>query len=344
MEWFKYTISTNEESEDLISAMLAELGITGVEIEDKRPLTVEESGGYFGDVVPEMPKDDHLALVSFYTDEKEDREAVLAKVRGGLEGLREYSDIGDGSIRTSKTADEDWINNWKQYFHAFSIDDIRIIPSWETEDGVWGETEPSEGLSESKAESGEQKDDIKAQENKAGIVLHIDPGTAFGTGKHESTQLAIRALRKYVRPGMKVLDIGTGSGILGIIALKSGASHVFGTDIDPHVPEAVRENMEKNDIQASGMECKIGDIGSDEKLKRAAGADYDIAVANIIAEILAPLTAEIPAHLKKGGLYITSGILTDHAEIVRKAMKEAGLEIREENVMGEWESIVACRI
>ena len=156
MEWVKYSIHINEESEDLISAMLAGLGITGIEIEDKRPLTIEESGGYFGEVIPEQPSDDHLALVSFYIEENENQEEVLAKVKDSLLELSSFSDIGEGKITVSKTAEEDWRNNWKKYFHSFYVDDIEIIPSWENE-----------------APSGE-----------ASFVLHIDPGTAFGTGKH----------------------------------------------------------------------------------------------------------------------------------------------------------------
>ena len=324
MEWTKYTISTTEEAEDLVCAMLSELGITGIEIEDKVPVLPEENGGYFGDVVPDLGYNDHKARVSFYVevpdgesegDENEvmDEDELLQKVIKGLLELGRIVDVGEGSIEIGTTAEEDWINNWKQYFHQFTIDDIRIIPSWEEV--------PAEGSEE--------------------MILHIDPGMAFGTGKHESTQLAIRGIRKYLRPGMRMLDIGTGSGILGIIALKSGAEYVFGTDLDDNVLPAIAENLEKNDIRPDTFEYCIGDITEDEGVREQAGTDYDIVVANIIAEILAGITPVVPRHLKKGGYYITSGILQTHAQVVRDAMEAAGLTIVEEVPMGEWESIVA---
>ena len=221
--------------------------------------------------------------------------------------------IGSAQIDISTTAQEDWANNWKQYFHQFMVDDILIIPSWE-------DAEP---------------------EHEASMVLRIDPGIAFGTGKHESTQLAIRGLRKYLKEGMRVLDIGTGSGILGIIALKSGASYVLGTDLDVNTLEAIAENIEKNEVDPESFAYVIGNIQDDPAIQEYAGGDYDIVVANIIAEILAGITPVVPNHLKKGGIYITSGILITHAQVVRDAMAAAGLTIIEENEMGEWESIVA---
>ena len=325
MEWTKYTINTTEEAEDLVCSMLSELGITGIEIEDKVPVLPEENGGYFGDVVPNLGYNDHKAKVSFYVEvpdenaeeaEKKDfadEDELLQKVIKGLLELGQIVDVGEGSIEIGTTAEEDWINNWKQYFHQFTIDDIRIIPSWEEVP-----TEDSEEM-----------------------ILHIDPGMAFGTGKHESTQLAIRGIRKYLKPGMRMLDIGTGSGILGIIALKSGAEYVFGTDLDENVLPAIAENLEKNEIDAAAFEYCIGDITEEQAVQEKAGADYDIVVANIIAEILAGITPQVPHHLKKGGYYITSGILQTHAQVVRDAVAEAGLTIVEEVPMGEWESIVA---
>ncbi|MDO4804648.1 MAG: 50S ribosomal protein L11 methyltransferase [Lachnospiraceae bacterium] len=316
MEWTKYTINTTEAAEELVCDMLNGLGITGIEIEDKVPVLPEENGGYFGDVVPDLGYNDHKARVSFYvevSDEGMDEDVLLQNVIKGLLELGQYADVGEGSIEIGTTAEEDWINNWKQYFHQFTIDDIRIVPSWE------------------------ELPEVKEEE----LVLHIDPGMAFGTGKHESTQLAIRGIRKYIRPGMRMLDIGTGSGILGIIAVKSGAEYVFGTDLDENVLPAIAENLEKNEVGAEAFEYCIGDITVDPEVQEMAGSDYDIVVANIIAEILAGITPEIPRRLKKGGIYITSGILQTHAQVVRDAMAEAGFTIVEEIPMGEWESIVA---
>ena len=314
MKWNKYTIRTIEEAEDLISAMLAELGFDSVEIEDKRPISAGESGGLFGEVVPEMPEDDHIACVSFYTEEDVNREQTIKKVRDGLEELRHYAEIGDTEISESTTADEDWINNWKEYFHSFYVDDILIRPTWEAD---------------------------RTEAEHASLVLNIDPGTAFGTGAHESTQLAIRAIRKYIKPGDRFLDIGTGSGILGIVALKSGASHVFGTDLDENTLPAIADNLAENGIEGKDFERVLGNIADDPKIQEAAGYGcYEIAAANIIAEILADITPAVPEHLVSGGLYITSGILNEKEDLVRVAAEKAGFSLIEKNRQNGWSGMV----
>ena len=268
MEWKRFTIHTTEEAEEPVTALLAELGIEAVEVTDKRPFSAEESGGLYGDVVPEMPEDDHLAELSFYMEEDADCDSLLKELRSRLEALRNTMDIGSGRIEESVTREEDWINNWKDYFHSFRVDDILIRPSWESD----------------KTEAGD-----------ASMVLEIDPGTAFGTGAHESTQLAIRALRKYLKSGDSFLDIGTGSGILGIIALKSGASEVFGTDLDPNTLPAIEENLEANGLSDSNFVRVLGNIADDPAVQEAAGfAHYDVVAANIIAEILSEITPRVP--------------------------------------------------
>ena len=314
MEWTRYTIHTTEEAEEAILEKLSELGYGSVEIEDKKPVSAEESGGLFGDVVPEMPADDHRAAISFYTDSEEPVSDVESKVAAALAHVGEFVDVGEARITVSKTAEEDWINNWKAYFHSFFIDDILIEPTWE---------------------SG------SADESGASMVLHIDPGTAFGTGAHESTQIAIRALRKYIKPGDRMLDIGTGSGILGIIALKSGASHVFGTDLDDNTLPAIADNLEANDICGQDFDVVLGNIADNREVQDKAGYGcYDVACANIIAEILADITPAVPEHLKEGGIYITSGILTEKENIVLDAAKKAGFTPIEVNRLGEWSGIV----
>ena len=314
MEWKRFTIHTTEEAEEPVTALLAELGIEAVEVTDKRPFSAEESGGLYGDVVPEMPEDDHLAELSFYMEKDADCDSLLKELRSRLEAFRNTMDIGSGRIEESVTREEDWINNWKDYFHSFRVDDILIRPSWESD----------------KTEAGD-----------AAMVLEIDPGTAFGTGAHESTQLAIRALRKYLKSGDSFLDIGTGSGILGIIALKSGASEVFGTDLDPNTLPAIEENLEANGLSDSHFVRVLGNIADDPAVQEAAGfAHYDVVAANIIAEILSEITPRVPAHLKEGGYYITSGILEGHEDIVIDAAEKAGLRVTEINRLGEWMSIV----
>ena len=314
MKWNRYTLKTKSELVDILSATLAETGVQGVEIEDKKPLEHGDQQQMFGDVMPNMPEDDGLALLSFYLDADEDNEAILANVRAELAELSAFIDIGDGKIIQSQTEDKDWINNWKEHFKQFYVDDILIIPSWE---------------------------EVKS-EDKNKMIINIDPGTAFGTGMHETTQLCIRALKKYVTRDTLLLDVGTGSGILSIIALKLGAKGAVGTDLDPCASTAVAENKAANDIPESAFAMMIGNLIDDEKVRQEVGFEkYDIVVANILADILVPLTPVVPRHLKKGGIYITSGIIEDKEEVVKAAIIKAGMAIEEITYQGEWVSITA---
>ena len=314
MKWNQFRLKTTTEAEDIVSSMLADLGIEGVQIEDKIPLTQSDKEQMFVDILPDMPEDDGCAYLTFYLDEEVDKHEMLLKVRQQLEEMRSYLNVGDCTIEESQTEDVDWVNNWKQYFHQFYIDDILVIPSWENV---------------------EAKDSDK-------MVIHIDPGTAFGTGMHETTQLCIRQLKKYVTEDTEILDVGCGSGILGMLALKFGAKHSVGTDLDPCAIDATYENMDNNGISRDQYEVMIGNIIDDKEVQDKVGYEkYDIVAANILADVLVPLTPVIIHQLKKGGIYITSGIIEDKEEVVVEAVKKAGLEVLEVNHQGEWVSVTA---
>ena len=314
MKWNRFTVKTKTEAEDIVISTLAEVGIEGVEIQDKQPLTEEDKAQRFVDIMPEGPADDGVAYLNFYLEEDADKEAILKDVREALDDLKNFMDIGEATIEESQTEDKDWINNWKQYFHQFYVDDILIVPSWE---------------------------EVKA-EDKDKMILHIDPGTAFGTGMHETTQLVIRQLKKYVTPDTEMLDVGTGSGILGIVALKLGAKHVLGTDLDPCAVPAVAENKEANQIVDETFDMVIGNIIDDKAIQDQAGYEkYDIVTANILADVLIPLTPVIVNQMKKGAYYITSGILDVKEEVVVEAVKAAGLTVVEVTHQGEWVSVTA---
>lgn len=279
----------------------------------------------FVDILPDGPADDGIAYLNFYVEKEEngalkvmdeeiDADTLLNRIKEELEELRLFCDIGEGSVTVDETEDIDWINNWKQYFHQFYIDDILVIPSWE-------ELRP---------------------EDEERFVLHIDPGTAFGTGMHETTQLCIRALRKYLTPGAELLDVGTGSGILAILSLMFGAGHAVGTDLDPCAVEAVAENCATNGIDPKQFDMMIGNIINDKAVQDKVGyACYDIVVANILADVLVPLTPVIVNQMKPGAVYITSGIIDDKEQTVVDAVKAAGLTVLEVNYQGEWVSVVA---
>lgn len=314
MKWKSFRLKTTTQAEDIVSSMLADLGIEGVQIEDKIPLTAADKEQMFVDILPETEADDGIAYLSFYLEEDADTESILKNVRQELEEMSEFMDLGECSIEESETEDVDWVNNWKQYFHQFYVDDILIIPSWE---------------------------DVKPEDEDK-MVIHIDPGTAFGTGMHETTQLCIRQIRKHVTSDTEILDVGCGSGILGMLALKFGAKHSVGTDLDPCAIDATYENMEANGISKDQYEVMIGNIIDDKAVQDKVGYEcYDIVVANILADVLVALTPVIVNQLKKGGIYITSGIIDDKEETVVEAVKKAGLEVLEVTYQGEWVSVTA---
>ena len=314
MKWNKFTLKTRSEVEDIVISTLVDVGIEGVEIQDKQPLTESDKQQMFVDIMPDIPDDDGIAYLNFYLDVDEDKEKVLADVRAALAEMQEFLDLGECTITESETEDKDWINNWKQYFKQFYVDDILIIPSWE-------EVKP---------------------EDRDKMIIHIDPGTAFGTGMHETTQLCIRQLKKYVTKDTELLDVGTGSGILSIIALKLGARHAVGTDLDPCAVPAVEENKEVNGIPVEAFDMMIGNIIDDKEVQDRVGYEkYDIVTANILADVLVPLTPVIVHQMKPGAVYITSGILDVKEEVVKEAVVAAGLEVVEVTHQGEWVSVTA---
>ncbi len=345
MKWVRFRIKTNTEAEDIIISDLYDIGLEGAQIEDNVPLSPLDKERMFVDILPDSPEDDGTAFLNFFVElddegklllggepeagtmtigaangtgdiRKLSKEEVLSEIEEVLDDIRSYMDIGEGSVEVTETGDIDWLNNWKNFFHSFEVDDILVIPSWE---------QVPEG------------DTHK-------YVLHIDPGTAFGTGMHDTTQLCIRNIRKHVSDGCEILDIGTGSGILAILGLMFGAGHAYGTDLDPCAEPAVYENCENNGIDPSSFDMVIGNIATDENIQAEAGiGKYDIVVANILAEVLEVITPCVPKMLKEGGIYITSGILNEKEGIVTAAMEKAGLKVLDISRQGEWSSVTAVK-
>ncbi len=315
MKWMKFTLTTTTQAVDMVSLMLDEIGIEGIEIEDNQPLTEADTKGMFIDILPELPPDDGTARVSFYLEDFSQRERVLMEVRKGLDEMSAFLDVGPGTIEETETEDKDWINSWKQYFRPFTVDDILIKPTWEE----------------------------IPEEDADKLLIQIDPGTAFGTGQHETTQLCLKQLRKYVTDGDKVLDVGTGSGILGIAALKMGAEYVFGTDLDENALTAVKENIASNDIDPDKFHTVLGNLIDDPAVREEAGFEcYDIAVANILAPVIILLVNVIPDHLRSGGIFIASGIIDTKEDDVRKAFEGNDVwEIIDVTHQGDWVSFTA---
>ena len=326
MKYTKIRIKTTIEAVDIIISNLYDIGLDGAQIEDNQPLTALEKEQMFVDVIPDDfgradDFDEETAYLNFFADENHGNiPELLNQIEAELNSISEYIDIGEASITVSETETLDWINNWKQHFHQFLIDDVLVIPSWET---------------------------ISVKET-AKYIINIDPGTAFGTGKHETTQLCIRQLRKYIKEGDKILDIGCGSGILAILSLMFGAKKAYGTDLDPCALEAVEQNKTANNIPSELFEVLIGNIITDERIIDEIGgeASFDIVVANILTEVLVPLSPVANRCLKKNGLFITSGILNmkEKEEQVVTAMKESGMDIVEINYQGEWINVTGRKI
>lgn len=315
MKWNKITIDTTVEATDMISYELAELGIEGIEVEDHVPLTMEERKKMYVDLLPdEIAPNDGTAKISCYIDPDEDIEALSMKISKMLKEVGQFLDVGAATLSFGETEDKDWINNWKQFFKPFRLDDSIIIkPTWET-----------------------------VNDRKEGdIIVEIDPGTAFGTGSHETTRLCISQIKRFLKPGDKVLDLGCGSGILSIIALKLGAGKVVGTDIDPNAIIATKENLAVNHIEEGSMIPYEGNLLEDEALCEKIGeGQYDIVVANILADVIIPLSSIARRFMKEGAYFITSGIINTKEEEVKEAMVKNGFEIVDIIPMGEWVSIV----
>ncbi len=343
MKWKKYTIETTTAAEDYISGALQELGIEGIEIEDNIPLSESDQADMFIDFLPELPPDDGTSHVSFYIeDDGSDQSALLVRVRAALEELCSTVDMGSGIITSSETEDLDWINNWKKYFSSFTV---------EAEDSCDEDSSDSHTSDEVKSQASRRSIFIKPtweelpehfeEEHPDQILIEIDPGISFGTCKHETTQLCLKQLIRYIDSSPRVLDVGCGSGILSIAALKLGAGEVVGTDLDADCMTSTHDNLKVNHLENAKSRFYKGNLIDDEALRRETGADYDIIVANILADVIIPLAPVAADMLKKCGYFITSGIIDFKEDAVRQAIEEAGLTVVEIHHQGEWAGITA---
>ncbi|MCR4604603.1 MAG: 50S ribosomal protein L11 methyltransferase [Eubacterium sp.] len=343
MKWTRFTINTHIDAVDVLSYELDAIGIEGIEIEDSIPLSREDKEKMFVDILPDPEEPSEEAKVSFYMDTKDcNPEQTIFQVQEILKDISSYINIGKGTVEVSETQDKDWINNWKEYFKPFRASDrIAICPTWIDE-------VPEDLLSEKYSDSG----DGYIFTEKQPQILRIDPGIAFGTGSHETTKLCIRKLDEILKGGESVLDVGCGSGILTIAALLLGASHAVATDIDEVAVKVARENFDVNSINPDSYELLAGNVLGDMdfagKIVSLASMSsetgrpgYDIVVANILPDVIVPLTAFVPGFLKEGGTYITSGILVERELEVRAALEKADFKNITTTVMGEWVSISA---
>ena len=318
MKWIKVTLETTTEAADVVSCLLIDLSVSGVEIEDKIPLTEEEKKQMFIDILPDLPEDDGVCFLHFYLEEGTDIDMLKRNIADGMTELAVFTNVGSGRISISETEDKDWQDNWKQYFKPFRADKhVLIKPSWEV-------------LTE------QQEDDL---------VIELDPGTAFGTGTHETTKLCIQSLGKYCKAGMKVLDVGCGSGILSILAKRLDASVITGVDVDANAIRISKENAEMNQINSEsedGILFLVGDMIEDFRFRaKLRETKYDLVVANILADIIVPLSAVVSEVMNPSGFFISSGILKTKQQAVEEALHSHGFQVMEVTSMGDWVSIAA---
>jgi ribosomal protein L11 methyltransferase len=317
MNWIELKITTTAQGIDPISAILYDLGITGIEISDKDDFKefLENNRRYWDYVDEELEKLKTAdSSITVYFGDDADGETQLGKVKTQLlEESEKNPELNILGLHTKNVRDEDWSENWKQYFKPLEIGKkVLIVPEWEEIP---------------------QTDRIK---------FIINPGCSFGTGSHESTRMCIEEIESHLNKGDTVLDLGCGSGILSVIALLLGASEATAVDIDPMAVETAYSNLALNKLPKEIYHGYDGDITTDETLsKRLAENKYDIVLANIVADVIINLSPEVKKFMKPDGVFICSGIIIERKEEVRAALEKSGLKIKQERVMGEWTAFVA---
>ena len=310
MKWNKFTLKTRSEVEDIVISTLADVGIEGVEIQDKQPLTESDKQQMFVDIMPDIPDDDGIAYLNFYLDVDEDKEKVLADVRAALAEMQEFLDLGECTITESETEDKDWINNWKQYFKPFPVGEkLYIRPSWEHDEPEAGRT-----------------------------VLEIDPESSFGTGQHHTTRLCLELMESEAA-GSKMLDMGCGSGILFIGGMLLGAKEVFAVDIEENAVRIAKKNAAENHLPEEKYTVRCGNVLSDEALRAEIGSGYDLITANIVADVLKAMAPLFPQFLKKTGTLIISGIIVERKDEVIAAMEAQGFVVTDCREKEGWAAV-----
>ena len=335
MKWTKLTLNTTTEALDYLGAIAMDLGLEGFEIEDNVPLSEEDKKRMFIDILPTLPPDDGRARVSFYVSEDTDTEKLLEDIKREASDYESFCDFGEMTFAVGTTDDSDYINNWKKYFKSFRVNDRLVIkPTWEDEAPM---ATPSD------------------------TVIEIDPGTAFGTGAHETTKLCLLSMCEFMKKGDTCIDIGCGSGILSIASILLGARKAFGFDVDDNASKISVENAGINGIPAEYREsfenCELDKI-NDGSILFATGNPleskelppsleshtFDFTAANILADVIIPLAPYARKLTKKDGIITCSGILTTKEASVARALEENGFTIVKIERMGEWSGITARAI
>ncbi len=343
MNWIKYKLYTTTNYAEIIGNILCNLGINGYEITDHVPLSEKEEKQMYTDIPADMGFDDGSSILTFYTEApgninsaffstgsslRDSRlesplsvltpNELIENIKSEIKNIQQFIPVAMPVIKYSIEDDNNWKDKWKENFKPFRIaDNIIIKPTWE---------------------------EIPAYVNKEDIVIEIEPGSAFGTGTHETTKLCLLSIKDYITSETKILDVGCGSGILAISALLCGAKSALCLDIDPSAVSATLNNAQNNNITPDRLKAICANILEDEEsIRQNFDMCFDIAVANILADVIIPLAGHIGRFIKEHGLFISSGILADKANKVEKALIKNNFSILKKNTLGEWVSFVAIK-
>lgn len=323
MEWTEVKIYTTTEGIEPVSAMLLDTGVTGIQVEDDKELKEYlNTSSEFWDYVDEelLNKPIGETKVTVYVSDNPYGHEILMNIKAGVERLKSMDiglDLGRLAIETkSNLDDQEWLNKWKEFYKPFCVGNrIFVKPVWE---------------------------DIPAPEGR--VTFNINPGHVFGTGLHQTTQLCMLQLEKYINENSVVADLGCGSGILSVVSLLLGAKSAFAVDIDANAIKTAYENAELSGVDKSKYYVTSGNVIDDKALQDEIGYDkYDVVVANIIADVICAISPVVPKQLKKGGVFIASGIIKDRLDDVYNALNEVGLKVVDTSIKDEWVSVTSVK-
>ena len=317
MDWLELKIDTSHAGLDAVTELLEQQGVTGVMIDDEADFQsfLENNRQYWDYVDDELlAQKKGVSRVTFYLERNEDAYGIVAAVRMAMSQLKKaHPEYAPLLLTMEDVADEDWENNWKQFYKPMEIGSrLLVVPEWE------------------EAADAER------------VKLVLNPGLTFGTGSHATTRLCLQALDTHIHGGERVLDLGCGSGILSIAALRLGAASAFACDIDEKCVDVAYENAALNGIGRDRYTVRWGDVLTDTALRQEMGSGYDLVVANIVADVIKGLSPHVRPFLKPGGLFLCSGIIDDRAQEVLQRLKDDGWDVIEQRSSEGWFSYL-CR-